>query len=461
MDMAKDKNTSLTEGVIWKKLLFFVFPMFLGNLFQQLYNTVDALIVGWFLDKSALAAVTSSGSLIFMLVGFFNGIAMGAGVVIAKHFGAKDHQSLRQVIHTNVAFGLTVGVLLTLLGVTLTPTILRWMGTPENVLPNSIAYFRVYFFGAVFVVMYNISVGILQAVGDSRHPLYYLIISSLTNVALDLLFVGGLGWGVWSAALATTISQALSASLCMYRLIRKREVYQVQLRKVRFHGKSLKDIVHYGLPSGVQNSIIGLANVVVQANINFFGDAAMAGCGSYSKIEGFAFLPISCFAMGMSTFVSQNLGARQYDRVKQGVRIGIFCSVLLAETVGVLFYLFAPHLISLFNSAPEVIDFGVRQAKLESLFYCVLAFSHCMAGILRGSGKAIVPMLVMLFSWCVIRITYITIVIGLVPKIEVVFSAYPITWSISSVIFLVYFLRADWLHGFDKLSSYHPQSEKS
>ena len=442
---------TLTEGVIWKKLLMFAFPSLLGNLFQQLYNAVDALIVGHFMDNSALAAVTSSGSLIFMLVGFFNGIAIGAGVVIARFYGAKDHQGLKLAVHTDIAFGLVAGVILTILGVSFTPTILQWMGTPENVLPNSISYFRFYFLGAIFVVMYNICVGILQAVGDSKHPLYYLIVSSLLNVVLDLLFVGVFRWGVWSAAFATSLSQGVSVVLCLRRLMKYDTPYRLYLRQIRFHLPTLRNVIRFGLPSGVQNSIIAFANLIVQSNINRFGDAAMAGCGSYAKVEGFAFLPITCFAMALSTFVGQNLGAKQYDRVKKGVRFGVLCSVTLAELVGVAIFFFGNDLVALFRNDPDMVAYGARQARVEALAYFLLAFSHCIAGIMRGAGKATVPMFTMLISWCAIRIIYITVMIRQFNRIEVIFSAYPLTWFISSVIFLVYFLKADWLHNFDRL----------
>ena len=442
---------TLTEGVIWKKLLMFAFPILLGNIFQQLYNAVDALIVGHFMDNSALAAVTSSGSLIFMLVGFFNGIAIGAGVVIARFYGAKDHQGLKLAVHTDIAFGLVAGVILTILGVSFTPTILQWMGTPENVLPNSISYFRFYFLGAIFVVMYNICVGILQAVGDSKHPLYYLIVSSLLNVVLDLLFVGVFRWGVWSAAFATSLSQGVSVALCLRRLMKYDTPYRLYLRQIRFHVPTLRNVIRFGLPSGVQNSIIAFANLIVQSNINRFGDAAMAGCGSYAKVEGFAFLPITCFAMALSTFVGQNLGAKQYDRVKKGVRFGVLGSVTLAELVGVAIFFFGNDLVALFRNDPDMVAYGARQARVEALAYFLLAFSHCIAGIMRGAGKATVPMFTMLISWCAIRIIYITVMIRQFNRIEVIFSAYPLTWFISSVIFLVYFLKADWLHNFDRL----------
>lgn len=445
-----EKGTKLLNGPIWKGIVSFAIPLFLGNLFQQLYNTVDSLIVGNFLGSDALAAVSSSGSLIFLLVGFFNGIATGAGVVISKYFGAKDYEGMRKAIHTDVAFGLVAGLLLTVIGMFLAPQILIWMGTPESVLSNSIIYFRTYFAGSVAFVMYNIVMGILQAVGDSKHPLYYLILSSIVNVVLDLLFVGAFHWGVESAALATVISQATSAVLCFLQLVRTRDVYQVRIQEIRFYPTMLRQIIGIGLPSGMQNSIISIANIVVQTNINKFGVMAMAGCGVYSKIEGFAFLPITCFAMSLTTFIGQNLGARQYDRAKKGAVFGIACSVTLAELVGVIVYLMIPYFAVAFDPNPEVIGIATRQAHIEALFYCLLAFSHCIAGIMRGAGRSTVPMFVMLASWCIIRITYITITVHFIPKIQVIFWAYPLTWSISSLIFLIYFLKADWIHSFEK-----------
>lgn len=444
------KSVNLLEGPIWKGMIYFAIPIFFGNLFQQLYNTVDSLIVGNFLGSDALAAVSSSGSLIFLLVGFFNGIAMGAGVIISKYYGAKDYDTLRKAVHTDVAFGLVAGLLLMILGMFLAPQILVLMGTPESVLPNSILYFRTYFAGSLAFVMYNIVMGILQAVGDSRHPLYYLIFSSIINIVLDLLFVGVLGYGVGAAALATAISQAASALLCFIRLVRTTEVYQVNIREIRFHPGLLKQIIRIGLPSGMQNSIISIANIVVQSNINKFGVMAVAACGVYSKIEGFAFLPITCFAMSLTTFIGQNLGARQYDRAKKGATFGIVCSVTLAEVVGIVVYFLIPFFAAAFDNSADVVAIATRQAHTEALFYCFLAFSHCIAGIMRGAGKSTVPMFVMLISWCIIRITYITITVHFIPKIQVVFWAYPLTWSISSVIFLIYFLKADWIHSFEK-----------
>ena len=453
----RSSGSSLTEGSIWKSMLLFALPVFLGNVFQQLYNTFDSWVVGNYLGDNALAAVSSSGSLIFMMIGFFNGVAMGAGVIIARCYGARDYDSMRRAIHTDVAFGLTAGILLTALGVAFTPTILRWMDTPEDVLPQSISYFRYYFCGAIFTVMYNIMVGILHAVGDSRHPLYYLIFSSFVNVVLDLLFVAVFRWGVGSAAIATTISQGVSALLCFRLLLTTKESYRVELKKIRYHWDSFKDIVRYGLPSGVQNSVIAMANLVVQTNINSFGKAAMAGCGSYSKIEGFAFLPITCFAQALSTFVGQNLGAQQYGRVKKGVRFAVICSVSMAELIGVASYLLAPQLISVFNDSPEVVAYGANHMRTICLFYCLLALSHCIAGILRGAGKATVPMFIMLGCWCLLRVTYISIAMQHINELHTVSMAYPITWFASSMLFIIYFYAADWMHAFERQSTREKQ----
>ena len=435
----------LTHGSIWKKMLFFALPLLLGNLFQQLYNTVDSLIVGNFLGTSALAAVSSSGSLIFMLIGFLSGIAAGAGVIVSRYFGAGDHEKLRLTVHTTVAFGLVAGVLMTAVGVLLSPQILRWMDTPESVMPESVEYLRIYFAGSLGFVMYNIFVGILQAVGDSRHPLYYLIVSSVVNLVLDLVFIGLFHTGVGGAALATVISQVISALLCLVQLLRYKGPYRLHLREIRFHWEYLWQIIRIGLPSGVQNSIIAFANVIVQSDINSFGDMAMAGYGAYTKVEGFGFLPINSFTMALTTFVGQNLGARQYERTRKGARFGILVTVTMAELIGVVVFLLAPWLIAAFDSTPEVVEFGIAKARTAAIFYFLLAFSHSIAAVLRGAGKTMIPMLVMMVCWCVIRVTFLSITIPLTNSIQMVYWVYPLTWSLSSLAFLIYYKKAGWM----------------
>jgi len=438
----------MTEGPIGKKIILFAIPLFWGNLFQQLYNTADSLIVGNFLGSDALAAVSSSSNLIFLMVGFFNGVFMGSGVVVARNYGAKRYEKLSKAVHTAFALALVAGVLLTVIGMVLSPILLRLMGTPEDVMPNSVAYFKTYFLGSIGFVLYNCMVGILQSVGDSRHPLVYLIVSSIVNVVLDLVFIGVFHMGVEGAAYATVIAQFLSAFLCLIHLTRVDAEYRLTLSKVGFDMETLGWILKYGLPSGIQNSIISLANVVVQSNINAFGKMAMAGSGSYSKIEGFGFLPINCFTMSLTTFISQNLGAKEYDRAQKGAKFGIMCSAGLAELLGILIFIFAPILIGMFDSTPEVIAYGVTHARTVTLFYCLLAFSHCCAAILRGAGRAVIPMYIMLGVWCVLRITYITVIVRIVPAIGAIFWAYPLTWGISSILFLIYLLKSDWLYSF-------------
>ena len=448
-------SASLTEGSISQGIIAFALPLFLGNLFQQLYNTADSLIVGNFLGSEALAAVSSSGNLIFLMVGLVNGISMGAGVVIARYYGAKDKERMQKTIHTLLAFGLVAGLLLTVVGMWLSPIMLRLMGTPETVLPNSISYFRTYFTGSLAFVLYNICMGILQATGDSKHPLQYLIISSFVNIALDLLFVGVFHMGVGSAAAATAISQLVSMLLCMARLIRSERAYHVDVRKIRFEKRALVEILQNGLPAGLQNSIISIANVVVQSNINAFGAAAMAGCGAHSRIEGFGFLPVTCFTMSLTTFVSQNLGAKQYDRVKKGIRFGIGCSAIIAETVALLIFFFSPTLIGLFTSDAESIAYGVLHERTTTPFFFLLAYSHCMAAIFRGAGKSTVPMLVMLLCWCIIRVTYVTVAVRFFPVLQTVSWAYPITWCLSTIVFTIYYFKSDWMHAFEKQDAKH------
>ena len=439
------KTRDLTEGGIKRVLLSFAAPLFLSQLFQQLYISADAVIVGNFLGKEALAAVSSSGPLIHLFIGFFNGAATGAGVVISRYFGAQDRDRVRKAIHTNVLFSLLCGLFLSGVGVLLTPYILRWMGTDPSVLPQSEAYFRWYFAGAAAIVMYNALKGILTALGDSRRPLYYLIFSSVLNVILDLIFVGLLKGGVAAAAIATGLSQGISALLCLIHLLEKDQIYTLKARELRIDGPVLQEIVKIGLPTGVQMSVISIANVLVQKNINSFGADAMAACGSYAKVEGFVFLPITCFSLALTTFIGQNMGAGKLDRVKAGCRFGLLASVLAAECIGVVVFFFGPQLISLFNSDPAVLAIGQKQCRIESLFFCMLAFSHTVAGICRGAGKATVPMLVMLGIWCVLRITYITVAMQISHDIRLLFWAYPLTWTISAGIFFLYYRYSHWM----------------
>ena len=439
----------MTQGDPKRVIMAFALPIFLSQLFQQLYSTADAWIVSEFLGDNAFGAVASSGNLIHLMISFFVGASMGAGVVISRYFGAGEPERMSRAVHTSILISLLSGLFLTAVGTVLASYIPGWMKLDAELVPYAVSYLRWYFAGSVALVMYNTFKGIMNAVGDSKRPLYYLIVSSVLNVFLDWLFLGPMGLGVEWAAIATTISQAASAGLCLIQLSKKGTVYALSRSKLRIDGPILREILRYGLPTGVQNSVIGLANVMVQTHINTFEQVGTNACAAYARIQGFAFLPITSFSMSLTTFIGQNLGAKEYGRARSGARFGIWASMLMAELIGVILYFFAEPLVGLFIDSPESIAIAVRQSRIESLFFFLLSYSHCLAGIFRGAGKAFVPMFVMLGIWCVLRIVYITVAMRIDHNILLLFWAYPITWCISSVIYLVYYLKSDWIHGFE------------
>lgn len=434
----------LTQGSISKGLLSFAVPIFLGQLLQQLYNVADAWVVGNFADNNAFAAVSSSGSLVFLIIGFFNGVSVGGGVIISHYFGAKDEKNVERAIHTNFLFGIISSIAATVVGVLIAPYILKMMQTPAEVMPAALTYFRIYFAGVSTVIMYNICMAIMRALGDSLHPLYYLILSSVVNVILDLIFVAGFHWGVTGAAVATVFSQGLSMVFCIVQMCRVRDYTRLDFRKLQYNGKMMRDVLRQGLPAGIQNSVISIGNIVIQTNINSFGAYAMSGVGAYQKVEGFVFLPIMSMSMALPTFISQNLGAKKSDRAKRGAVFGIVSGITVAELIGAAFYLWSPLALRIFVDSEKAIFYGTTHARTVSLFFCLLAFSHCAAGVLRGCGKSIVPMATMLASWCGIRIIYVTMALKICRKFAMIPWAYPLTWSISSVVFLMFLVKSDW-----------------
>lgn len=441
----KTQAKLMTTGSIQKNIIRFALPIFLGNLLQQLYNTADSLVVGNFLGKEALAAITSCSPLIFLLIGLFQGIFVGAGVVISTFYGAGDMDSVKKSIHTSVAFGLVSGIILTLLGYFCSPIFLRWMGTPEAVFNDANTYTRIYFLGISSLVLYNMSTGILQSVGDSRHPLNFLVIAAVLNIILDILFVVVFDLGIAGTAYATIISQSVSVLLSFRLLLTTKEIFRVEIKHIRFHKHLISKILRMGIPSGIQNSVTSLANVFVQSSVNLFGATAMAGSGAFMRIQGFALIPVTSFALALTTFTGQNLGAREYIRVKRGARFGVLFAMFLAESIGLLLYYYAAPLVSLFSQDANVIAIGVEKARISSFFLFVLALSHAMAGLFRGAGKSIVPMAVMLTFWCIGRVVYIKIGLSMLMDIQVVFWAYPITWSLSAIVFVIYYFTADWM----------------
>lgn len=436
----------MTTGSIQGHIIRFAIPISLGNLFQQLYNTADSVVVGNFLGKEALAAITSCGSLIFLLVGLVQGIFVGAGVVISTYYGAGDLKAVNKAIHTTIAFSLCSCVALTILGYFFAPVILGWMGTPANVFDDAKTYVQVFFLGISALILYNTAAGILQAVGDSKHPLYFLIVAALLNIVLDVLFVGVFKMGIEGTAFATIISQSVSVFLSFRLLFKSDDIFKVEIRQIGFKKGMLPKILRMGIPSGIQNSVTSFANVVVQSSVNLFGAAAMAGTGAFMRIQGFSFIPITSFALAMTTFTGQNIGAKEYDRVKKGVRFGVTFAIILAEAIGILLFLYADVLVALFNRDPSIIIYGVQKSHISSLFLFALALSHVMSGLFRGAGKSIVPMAVMFAFWCVFRVLYIKIGLLFLMDIRVVYWAHPITWLLSATVFTIYYFNADWIN---------------
>lgn len=435
----------MTEGNIAKQLFFFSIPLILGNLLQQLYNTADSIVVGNFVGSNALAAVGSGTVLINLIIAFSQGTAVGAGVVIAQYIGAKHKEKLSEAVHTSVAIALIIGAALSLFGVLFSKTLLIWMKTPKEVLNESVVYLRIYFAGLIFNVIYNMAAGIMNAAGNSKRSLRYLAYASVTNIILDLLFVELLKMGIMGAALATDISQLLSGVLSMLFLMRVNEDYKVTLKKIKLHKESAKKIIRVGLPTGLQNTVISISNVLVQSGINGFGATAMAGFGAYLKVDGFNILPVLSFSMAATTFVGQNYGAGKIDRVKKGMWITLGMVTLYTIVTGALLLTFSNQIIRLFSADTAVIAYGADAMKYFCPFYFVLGILNCLAGTVRGTGKTMPPMIIMLISMCIFRIFWIQLALPRIGTIEGIYMLYPISWAIGAAMMVLYTIFGKWI----------------
>lgn len=438
-------STIMTEGSIWKKILFFSIPLILGNLFQQLYNTVDSIIVGNYIGSEALAAVGSSGSLINLLIGFCIGASAGAGVVIAQFYGAQDKEGVRKAVHTTIAIAIAAGAILTIVGIVTTPLLLKAMGTPKEVFDQASIYLKVYFGGILFSVVYNMSAGILNAVGNSKRSLVYLMIAATSNIFLDLLFVVVLKMGIVGAAIATDISQLLSCIFIILFLVRSEDVYRVKLKDIRCYDNLLGKILKIGLPTGVQNIVISLSNVIVQSSVNSFGAVAMAGFAAYIKVDGFNILPVLSFSMAATTFVGQNVGAGRLDRVKKGMYVSVAMGIIYTVCTGILLLAFAPQVIGVFTQNGKVVEYGVYIMKFFCPFYWMLGILHILAGTIRGTGKTMQAMVVFLFSLCIFRVLWIWGAMSVSHKIGGVMLGYPLSWLVGLVIILIYVWKGNWM----------------
>ncbi|WP_333647702.1 MATE family efflux transporter [Lacrimispora sp.] len=441
----RENQVAMTEGVIWKQLLYFSIPLLLGNLFQQLYNTVDSVVVGNFVGSQALAAVGSSNSLINLIIGMSMGIGTGAGVIISQYYGAGEKEKLQWAVHTSVALSLIGGVLLTVIGVWFSPLLLKWMGTPEDVMPNSVSFLRIFFSGSIFNMVYNMGAGILRAVGDSKRPLYYLGVSSVVNIVLDLLFVAVFKMGTAGAGIATVIAQAVSSVLVVSALVKTRESHRLIPSRIAIDKRMMVRILKLGIPTGIQQSIISLSNVVVQANVNVYGAAAMAGFGAYTKIDGFAMLPLQSFCLASTVFTGQNIGAGKAKRVKQGILQGIFISLGYTALISTFLYFYAEPLLKIFSPDRDVIAYGTSSMVILLPFYWTMAIHQILMGSIRGSGRTMVSMMIGVGNMCLLRMVYINFLVPFFPSFEAVMWCYPITWVTTMLMDCIYSIKAKWI----------------
>lgn len=448
--LQKEKHdTDMTRGSIARLLVSFAVPLMVGNLFQQLYNTVDSLIVGNFVGKQALAAVGCTGPIINTLIGLFGGLAAGASVVISQYYGAKDEEKLGKAVHTTVMMTLVACLVLTAVGVWATPLMLRLMDTPADVINEAAVYLRIYFGGISGLLLYNIGSGILRAVGDSTRPLYFLIFSALMNTGLDLLFVAVLKLGIAGAAIATILSQFVSALLVMLLLLRSKEPYRLRPDQLRISPCMLRRICNIGIPSSLQMGVTAFSNVFVLGYINHFESSCMAGWTAYNKLDALAMLPMQSLSLALSTFVGQNLGAGDLKRAKAGPRYGMLMGGALMLIIIVPLMIFAPQLTALFNGEAEVVAFGTLFVRLCSPFYIAFAMNQVYSGALRGAGDTRPTMFIMLGSFVVFRQLYLFVASRLGAGPGLIALAYPVGWMLCSALLLVYYYRGKWI---EKLS---------
>lgn len=439
------KNTSMTEGVIWKSLVAFAIPLLIGNLFQQLYNTVDSIVVGNFVGKEALAAVGSTTTIINMLVGFFMGLSTGASVIISQYFGAKDDKRLHDAVHTSIMMTFYLGIIMTVVGIAASPILLQFMKTPDDVLPLSDLYLKIYFGGIMGLMMYNMGSAILRAIGDSKKPLYFLIFSSIVNTVLDLVFVIWFGMGVDGVAWATLIAQASSAVLVLYTLYKSKEAYRLIPKDLKLNMEMFKKMIGIGLPAGFQQSITAFSNIFVQGYVNVFGSSVMAGWSSYLKVDTFVLLPMQSIALASTTFVGQNLGAKQIERTKKGTKVSLMLSVGVTVTLSILLNLVGKYVLNIFTSDPEVVKYGMLFMHIFSPFYFVMCFTQIYAGALRGAGDSKAPMVIMLSSFVVFRQLSLYIGTQFFNTIEYVTFTYPMGWILAATLMTIYYHQGKWL----------------
>lgn len=440
------RHNAITEGSIWRPLLSFFFPIMLGTFFQQFYNTADAMIVGKFLGTSALAAVGSTSAIINLLVGFFTGLASGASVVISQYFGAGDREGVSKSVHTAMILAALGGLGITVVGILLTPFSLRIMNTPEDIMNDAATYMRVYYLGMIPLMLYNMGTSALRAIGDSRRPVYFLIVSAISNILLDLLLVAVIPMGVAGAALATVLSEVIAMALVLLCLIRADgQPWQLERSRLRLSPRYLHEICRLGLPAGLQSVLYTVSNMVIQASINSFGTATVAAWTVYGKLDFIYWMTVNAMGLSITTFAGQNFGAKKYDRMKKGalVALGITAALTIVISSGLL--LLARPLLVLFTSDQQVMEITMDMLRFLTPTYITYICVEIFSGTVRGAGDAVAPTLMTCFGVCVLRVLWILIAVPLNPTVIMVEWSYPITWTFTSLLYVIYYFHGGWL----------------
>lgn len=442
-------NTSsrqITEGVIWKQLLLFFFPILLGSFFQQMYNTVDTIVVGRYVSKHALAAVGTSSSIINLVGNFFIGVSSGAAVILSQSFGAEDIPGSRKCLHTGIALAVFLGTIVMVLGVTLSEQLLRLTGVPDTSIGDAIVYTRIYFLGSIASLIYNMGAGLLRAMGDSKRPMLFLIAACVTNILLDLLFVIGLKMGIAGVGIATVLSQVVSAALVLVVLLRQKGEIRLCVTEVRIDRPSLSRILAIGIPAGLQYVMFDLSNLIVQAGINSFGDDTIAAWTAYVKSDAITWMISGAFGVAVTTFVGQNFGAQKYDRIRKCVRTAMIMSVTVVGVLSAVMILGRNVILGIYTTDAEVIRIGAEMMLSIMVFNVLFMPIEIFAGTMRGTGYAVAPTAIMCSCVCLVRILWIALV---VPHYHTVFTltvVYPISWVIASVVFFIVYRRNNWLN---------------
>ena len=437
------KDVDMTQGNITRHIISFALPLLIGNVFQQLYNTVDTWVVGNFVSNEAFSAVGTVGPIINMLIGFFMGLSSGAGVVISQYYGARRYEEVQKTVHTAIVMTLIMGVVFTGVGITMIPYMLQLMKTPTEVIPESTAYLTIYFSGILGLMLYNIGAGILRAVGDSKRPFYFLVVCAVVNTILDLVFVLYFNMGVEGVALATILSQSVSALLVMITLMRSDSCIKLQIRSLKIHWSMLGKIFRVGIPAALQMAITSFSNIFVQSYINYFGADAMSGWTAYSKVDQLLFLPMQSIALASTTFVGQNLGRNQVDRAREGVRKALTIALASTAVMMVPVLAFSGPIVSFFNSKEEVIRYGTVLLRWLSPFYLLCCFNQIYSGALRGAGNSRAPMIIMLGSFVAFRQVYLFAMSRIWNEIIPIAMGYPAGWLLCSSITAVYFHKVN------------------